>query len=76
MKDIGRMHRQMQELIATAEPCPEKDRMQARFDMMIARLRDYPRRFADQAPFADRAEAEAVLTREMEYVLAAMERLD
>jgi hypothetical protein len=44
--------------------------------MMIARLRDYPRRVADQAPFADRAEAEAVLTQEMEYVLAAMERLD
>jgi hypothetical protein len=73
MKEAGRALRQMQELIASCEPCPEKDRMQARFDLTVERLKDYPRRVAAQAPFATGAEAEAVLRDEMEFVLAAMD---
>ena len=73
MKELGVALRNMRELIASCEPCPEKDRMQARFDLTVERLKDYPRRVAMQAPFADAKEAERVLRDEMEFVLAPMD---
>jgi hypothetical protein len=73
MKELGVALRNMRDLIASCEPCPEKVAMQARFDLMVKRLKDYPRRVAVQAPFADAKEAEKVLRDEMEFVLAAMD---
>jgi hypothetical protein len=71
MKELGVALCNMREVIASCEPCPEKDRMQARFDLMVERLKDIPRRVADRAPFATGAEAEAVMREELEFVLAA-----
>lgn len=65
--------RRMQSTIVAAEPGTEKDHMQARFDLMVQRLDDYPRRVADRGPFADRKAAESVLRDDIEFVLAAME---
>jgi hypothetical protein len=73
MKEVGRTLLAVKELIALCEPCKERDDMQARLDLMIARLRDYPRRVAARGPFATGAEAEAVMREELEFVLAAWE---
>jgi hypothetical protein len=71
-EDIGIL-REIQATIAACEPCLERDRMQARFDLMLRRLEDCPRRVADRAPFATSAEAEVALREELEFALAAWE---
>jgi hypothetical protein len=65
--------RELQDTVNACGPCPEKDQMQARLDLMAKRLSDYPGRVADRAPFATAAEAEAAMREELEYVLAAWE---
>jgi hypothetical protein len=73
MREAGRALAHLQEAIRMCEPCPERDEMQARFDLTLARLKDSPRRIAMQGPFATAEEAEQVMRDEMEYVLAAFE---
>jgi hypothetical protein len=72
MKDTAIL-RELQATIAVCEPGLEKDRAQARFDLMVQRLQDCPRRVADRSPFATSAEAEVVLREELEFALAAWE---
>ena len=72
MKGVGIL-RELQATIAACEPCPEKDRAQGRFDLMVRRLEDCPRRVADRSPFATSAEAEVALREELEFALAAWE---
>jgi hypothetical protein len=72
MKDVAIL-RELQATITACEPCPERDRAQVRFDLMVRRLEDCPRRVADRSPFATGAEAEVVLREELEFALAAWE---
>jgi hypothetical protein len=70
------MVRSVKQLIACHEPGAGKERLQAQLDLFGKRLKDYPQRCADQAPFKTAAEAQAVLHTEMEFVLAAFEILN
>jgi hypothetical protein len=72
MKNVGIL-REIQATIAAFEPCLERDRTQSRFDLMLRRLEDCPRRVADRAPFATSAEAEVALREELEFAFAAWE---
>jgi hypothetical protein len=42
MKELGVALRNMRDLIASCEPCPEKVAMQVRFDLMVERLKGLP----------------------------------
>jgi hypothetical protein len=73
MNELRDMIRNMRLMLEAYEQGPVRDQLQGRFDRMSERLRALPRRVADQGPFADRDEAQAVLTKEFAYVVAAID---
>jgi len=73
MKELAPMIRSLRLMLEACGQGPVRDQLQGRFDRMSERLRALPRRVADQGPFADRDEAQAVLTKEFAYVVAAID---
>ena len=63
----------MQELLDRCEQGPVRDQQQGRLDRFTERLAALPKKVADQAPFATKEEAEAVLRKEYGYVVAAID---
>lgn len=68
--------REIQTAIDQIPAGPERDRAQAKLDLVVERLRALPARVALQGPFADRDEAFGVLTEEVARVIAAIDEDD
>jgi signal transduction histidine kinase len=65
--------REIKALLAEMPPGPERDQRRGQLDRLAERLRALPRKVADQGPFKTRAEAHAVLTKEIAFVVAALD---
>jgi hypothetical protein len=74
IQEIGRALVEIKHILDASNPsAPEIQQLRGALNRAIDRFKAFPDKVADQAPFLTAADAQVVLMRECEYVMAAFE---